>query len=122
MTISDGLRRPSIRAKRKSSDQGERMKSKGIGSLIIGLSIAFITVAAAVKSPEEMPNVHDERKQLESTRKKILEQCAIFKGIDQIHYNECTRMTNRWYERGIQQLLNDPDNYFAQKQQRNLRN
>jgi hypothetical protein len=97
------------------------MKSKGIGFLVIGLSIAFITVAAAVKSPEEMPTIQDERRQLKSARKKILEQCGIFKGIDQILYTECTRMTTRWYETEIQQLMNDPDTYFAQKQQRNPR-
>jgi hypothetical protein len=91
--------------------------------LIIGLFLAFITVAAAVKSPEdEMPKIHNERIKLKNTRNTILEQCTVLKGIDQNNYNECKRITNGWYEAGIHLLMNDPDTYFAQKQQRNLRN
>ena len=95
-----------------------KMYNMVIPMMVLSMIIAAGTVGAADKSPEEMAKIHAERMQLETSKKKALQQCDKFKNTSQENYNKCMSSSKARHETEVHFLMKDSDAYFAQKQKR----
>ena len=59
-----------------------------IPMMVFSMIVAASTVGAAPKSPEDMAKIRAERMQLETNKKKALQQCGKFKDTNEENYNE----------------------------------